>query len=280
MADKKFSQFTVATTATDASLAGLQDGENVLIPSSLLIELINAIPLTGTEVGNPVTGPIGFGVGGQNIARGTFDNGTGGDNGISLNCAVGYELNWQGGKLSVKTGSTIVPFDCRPYKVYTALLTQNGGSVPSAISSGNVTKGVTYMILGDLGDYSNVGAPNNNDGTFFVAINNEVPITFGDSELEYNTGAPVVTVLENTIGNIWFIFYNDGWYNINSTSLFTENKTFVFFGSVGDSDLSAGYTSRNFITDSNIIGISSFVNTNTNLNGLLDKTSLEIRVYN
>lgn len=33
------------------------------------------------------------------IAQGTFDNNTGGSNGISLNCAVGYELNWQGGRL-------------------------------------------------------------------------------------------------------------------------------------------------------------------------------------
>lgn len=33
------------------------------------------------------------------VANGTYDNGTGGNNGISLNCAVGYELNWQGGRL-------------------------------------------------------------------------------------------------------------------------------------------------------------------------------------
>lgn len=33
------------------------------------------------------------------LAQGTFDNSTGGNNGISLNCYVGYELNWQGGHL-------------------------------------------------------------------------------------------------------------------------------------------------------------------------------------
>jgi hypothetical protein len=42
---------------------------------------------------------IFFGTGGQNISQGSFDNNTGGNNGISLNCAVGYELNWQGGHL-------------------------------------------------------------------------------------------------------------------------------------------------------------------------------------
>jgi len=36
---------------------------------------------------------------GSTLALGTFDNGTSGNNGISLNCTVGYELNWQGGHL-------------------------------------------------------------------------------------------------------------------------------------------------------------------------------------
>ena len=36
---------------------------------------------------------------GTTLAQGTFDNSTGGNNGISLNCVVGYELNWQGGHL-------------------------------------------------------------------------------------------------------------------------------------------------------------------------------------
>ena len=36
---------------------------------------------------------------GTTLAQGTFDNMTGGNNGISLNCYVGYELNWQGGHL-------------------------------------------------------------------------------------------------------------------------------------------------------------------------------------
>jgi hypothetical protein len=45
------------------------------------------------------------------LAQGTFDNGTGGNNGISLNCAVGYELNWQGGRLksTYDNGTTSSP---------------------------------------------------------------------------------------------------------------------------------------------------------------------------
>jgi len=45
------------------------------------------------------------------LKEGTFDNGTGGSKGVSLNCAVGYELNWQGGHLSssYNNGATFYP---------------------------------------------------------------------------------------------------------------------------------------------------------------------------
>jgi len=48
------------------------------------------------------------------VAVGTFDNGTGGSNGISLNCVVGYELNWQGGRLknTYNNGETLANIIC------------------------------------------------------------------------------------------------------------------------------------------------------------------------
>ena len=39
------------------------------------------------------------------VAVGTYDNGYSGNKGISLNCAVGYELNWQAGRLKSTSGS-------------------------------------------------------------------------------------------------------------------------------------------------------------------------------
>ena len=53
-----------------------------------------------------MTGAINFGTGGQNINQGSFDLGLGGYNGISLNCAVGYELNWQAGRFSARNPDT------------------------------------------------------------------------------------------------------------------------------------------------------------------------------
>ena len=166
------------------------------------------------------------------------------------------------------------------YKVYTALLTQSGGSVPSAISSGNVTKGVTYMILGDNGDFSNVGAPNNNSGTYFVAVNNDVPITYGDAstELEYNTGAPVVTVLENTIGDIWFTYDSTGIYVINSLNLFTSPYTIFISNNTEDQN-----DSTQIVKTKTYDGDTSYITTfayGVPSSGILYNTPIEIRVYN
>jgi hypothetical protein len=114
------------------------------------------------------------------------------------------------------------------YKVYTALLTQSGGDDPQDIFSGNLTVGVTYQIFDDGGasgyDFTNVGAPNNDLYTRFVATGT-TPNSWGtNTGLSYNTGAPVVTVLENTIGNIWFTYAG----NINSQNLFPVGKTVAF----------------------------------------------------
>lgn len=51
---------------------------------------------------------------GTTLTEGTYDNGTGGNGGISLNCYVGYELNWQGGHLKSTTneGSTLANILC------------------------------------------------------------------------------------------------------------------------------------------------------------------------
>jgi hypothetical protein len=116
--------------------------------------------------------------------------------------------------------------------VYTALLTQSGGDDPLSINTGVLTIGVTYMIYDNSPgmDFTNVGAPNNNLGTYFVATGLN-PNNWGEYEgtgtatLVYNSGAPVVTVLENTIGNIWFSYTGTGTYDINSDAIFTENKT-------------------------------------------------------
>jgi len=172
------------------------------------------------------------------------------------------------------------------YKVFTALLTQSGGDFyinNSTDSPQPFIVGVTYYIdenNSPTANFTNIGAPNNNVGTYFIATGT-TPQSWGNGEyvnLRYNTGAPVATVLENTIGNVWFTFQSDGEYYANSNSLFTDNKT-ATFGGYYDADLGvgfrfgqAGYGSINQV----------FLRTNDGppTNGLLQNATIEIRLYN
>jgi len=168
-----------------------------------------------------------------------------------------------------------------PYKVYTALLTQSGGDESTGIYSGPVTKGVTYEIVKEDGDYSNVGAPNNNAGTFFLATNNEIPNSYGSGALIYNTGAPVVTVLENTIGNIYFTYNDTGIYNIIITN-FNILKT---YSNIGMGDSTQIYDEKGWVkvfsnSESISLYIKCFDSKNDLVNDMLKQTPIEIRVYN
>lgn len=160
----------------------------------------------------------------------------------------------------------------QPYKVFTALLTQGGGDNPQERNNGDpLFKGITYYIDVNEGyDFTPYGAPNNNVGTYFVC--NQDVLDTGDIffSLQYNTGAPVATVLENTIGNVWFTYQALGEYRINSDNLFTIDKTYF-----------------QIVVMSNA---PSFLLNNLNLDFIellptdgddsLNNTPIEIRVYN
>jgi hypothetical protein len=174
------------------------------------------------------------------------------------------------------TGQTINGESILPkYKVYTALLTQSGGDDFQSIGSGPLTIGVTYQIIseGANDDFTNVGAPNNTVGTFFVATGT-TPNYFDGGELEYNTGAPVVTVLENTIGNIWFNYLGIGQYQIFSDNLFTLDKSWGTAYSGGDDEVSF----NGFVVSPS--GNNEFRLNSGNSNNDHISIRLEIRVYN
>jgi len=182
-----------------------------------------------------------------------------------------------------EAGITPTPFEL-PYNAYTALLTQNGASVPNTwgSASGPLTVGVTYQIGsndGDTTDFTNVGAPDNLVGTFFIATGT-TPTSWGvddNGELSFNEGAPVATVLENTIGNIWIEYGGTGTYFINSTELFTVDKTTVSVDTFGGN----GSLSRliHNTTNNTSSRITLFTSTTTLDNEILLKSRLEIKVY-
>ena len=174
----------------------------------------------------------------------------------------------------------------QPYKVFTALLTQSGGNITGTILSGDypynlLNIGVTYEIVVNDGsaDFTNVGAPNNIVGTFFIATGT-IPNNWGTgtNQLNYNVGAPVATVLENTIGNVWLTYFDVGTYKCVSDSLFTENKTTISLDAYcqnGNVGALIANTTINNSTEFTII---------TSKGGLgddfLQKNRIEIRVYN
>ena len=188
------------------------------------------------------------------------------------------------------TGQTINGQQILPYKVYTALLTQSGGDDPLSINGDEAVPlivGVTYTIVDNspgIADFTNVGAPNNNVGTSFVATGT-TPNSWGNLEIgwciiSYNTGAPVVTVLENTIGNIWFTYNNVGNYLVNSDELFTQGKTVLFIGSSFDGDVVGANFAFFRQIDGEQIGIATKDNAIADGDGFLYNTPIEIRVYN
>jgi|688.fasta_scaffold952865_2 hypothetical protein len=192
------------------------------------------------------------------------------------------------GSLSVN-GTEINKNGGLPYKVYTALLTQTGGDDPQEISSGSLTQGVTYYftdfnIPEEPWDFSNVGGPIYPNTNSFVATNTSDPNSYGSANIGYNTGAPVATVLENTIGNIWFGYGYQGSYYVNSSNLFINNKTSVTLSPIGVA--SNGFVLLNVVRQSNNQLQIIARNIIPPFNGLVDNGFLsqgnliEIRVYN
>lgn len=173
------------------------------------------------------------------------------------------------------------------YKVFTALAQQNGGSVPREITNDFLIVGRTYKIAsadGGTVDFTNVGAPNNDVDTSFIATGT-TPNSWGETNsgiLAYDEGAPILTVLENTLGNIW-IFYNSspGNYVVASNQLFTDSKTSVTIGTNNLCCALDPYGLNNIsYGDPSSISITTADHNGSLQDNQLYLTTIEIRVYN
>jgi hypothetical protein len=127
--------------------------------------------------------------------------------------------------------NTVEPY-VAPYTVFTALIKQEGDTPNTGNKTGgdDLFLGVTYYIS-DNGagvDLTVFGAPNNDAGTYFICTTaGSLPLTIGTLLLTYGTITPTATILENTIGNIYFEYTGEGIYSIKSDNLFTLDKTFI-----------------------------------------------------
>jgi hypothetical protein len=86
--------------------------------------------------------------------------------------------------------------------------------------------------------------------------------------------APIATILQNTLGDLSFEYDGVGYYFINSSSLFTDNKTAIFFGNTN-----AGFIKMYPNNDSQLT-IEVLDNSASFFDGGLAGTPIEIRVYN
>lgn len=171
----------------------------------------------------------------------------------------------------------------KKYKIYAALLTQTGNSTEDVISGGTLTIGVTYYINQDSPgmDFTNVGAPNNNVGTIFVA-NGTTPNSWGsgaDYTLAYAAGAPVVNVLENTLGDITWRYDSVGNYSGALFGQFTSDKTFMNNQALHINQNTGPFTIVADRGDDDTIYITTNPFMGSPSDDLLFNTPIEIRIY-
>ena len=112
-----------------------------------------------------------------------------------------------------------------PDKVYTALLTEVS---PTTLTSGTLVVGMRYTITtmesGD--DFTNVGAAANESDVVFIATGTTPAVWTEGSELD-SDGAPIATVLENTLGGEVVWSYTEGVYTGTLDGAFTVGKTVI-----------------------------------------------------
>lgn len=209
-------------------------------------------------------------------------------NSSSLNLTSGSGIFIDSGSLVITTGSISlngVTGDLRPYKVYSALLTQTGTDTEDSINSGDLDIGRTYAIneISPGMDFTNVGAPNNDLGTKFIATGT-TPNSWGSGAtytLAYSAGAPVVVVLENTIGNVWFTYNGVGTYQVHAIGGFIGIAP-ALSGCYFDQSNNVYYYRLDKIDDDSM-QLNTY-NQHTNPLSLSDDimfaTFIEIRVYN
>ena len=94
---------------------------------------------------------------------------------------------------------------------------------------------------------------------------------------QYGTSNPTVVILENTLGTVTFTRSSTGVYSVNSSGLFTADKTFVIMGA----GINANYTNGiNLINSSTFSIVTKVSSTQADADSVNTKVAFEIRVYN
>lgn len=179
------------------------------------------------------------------------------------------------------------------YKIYSAIVYQSGddSSIDVGIGDGDLVIGRTYRITdndSDTCDFTNVGASRNDVETYFVATGT-TPTSWGSSNkgsLRFVYGAPIVTVLQNTIGDIVWLYDSTGYYigyifDTSNTPIptFFENKTPTLNYITGPKEANNVRHLVISTTSDDYINLEQY-NTDFNRQNDITNAFIEIRVYN
>ena len=227
----------------------------------------NFIPLTGTEVGSPVTGDIEMT---ENTAKNLWTPaGNAPDDFHAIFFAEG------GIQIYYNNDSTLDSF--------TTIFSSGGIYISSNVSGVEdigINKGISSTLY--------YGA-NYDDLTYVQKkyvdqkVADSRPYKVYTALLSQSgTDAPVATVLENTLGGDVVWSRDDlGAYVGTLIGAFTENKTKLSIDLVTDGDYSTLYFGNFYISNEDTIGITTFGGLPTSQgDSVLSNTPIEIRVYN
>jgi hypothetical protein len=217
------------TVQSIANLGGGGGSQNLQSVTTIGNTTSNNIQLL--DSGNLIIGAYG-GVlldNSTSLKEGTFDNGTGGSKGVSLNCAVGYELNWQGGHLSSSqnSGATKVPI------IVDSTLQLNGLSGNGNGVVGVDNNGLLSWSAGGVGGWSLTGNSGTNPATNFIGttdgadfiggmpyLNNKFRFSQGRGIPEFHVMSPLFYVEDSNTTTLFKIASSANGFN---THLFIED---------------------------------------------------------
>lgn len=165
-----------------------------------------------------------------------------------------------------------------------ALNTTGVGKVVVSSLSGTGTRTVVADASGSLSAPDIPTAPTAPAGTnttqiattAFVQANSRPYKVYTALYSQNSTSNPTVVILENTLGTVTFTRSSTGVYLVNSSGLFTADKTFVIMGAGAN----AAYTNAiNLVDSSTFYIVTKESSTQSSTDSANTKVAFEIRVY-
>ena len=172
---------------------------------------------------------------------------------------------------------------------YDSYFTFTNNSIP-LLHTQNLNNATTtnFTFLGESTNTTRVLIPSKNvDGDYILATLDDIidsrPYKVYTALLtQLDTDAPVPSILENTLGDITFSRISIGTYRIESTGLFTLNKT-IYFINVPEQVLGDNMGVKNTqLQNINQLNFVTYISSSDQIadNVLIPTSFIEIRVYN